>query len=87
FGSPQNISPVLLVPASLIYQAHDGAMQSIDAVYDRGAPLTGAGDVADYAALAAASVSSGQFKTCLALGLFKLGSAAAGTVTADVKGD
>ncbi|MCK1402018.1 hypothetical protein IVB45_17555 [Bradyrhizobium sp. 4] len=87
FGNAQNISPVLLVPNLLIYQAHDGAMQSIDAVYDRGVPLTGAGDVANYAALAAASVTSGQFKTCLAAGLLKLGSSANGTVTADVKGD
>lgn len=87
FGNARNISPVLLVPNLLIYQAHDGAMQSIDAVYDRGVALTPAGEVADYAALAATSVSAGQFKTCLAAGLFKLGSSPSGTVTADVKGD
>lgn len=87
FGKARNISPVLLVPNLLIYQAHDGAMQAIDMVYDRGVALTGAGDVADYAALAAASVATGQFKTCLAAGLFKLGSSPAGTVTADVRGD
>lgn len=87
FGNALNLSPVLLVPNLLIYQAHDGAMQSIDTVYDRGIALTGAGDVADYATLAAASVTSGQFKTCLAAGLFKLGSSPSGTVTADVKGD
>ncbi|UPJ55397.1 hypothetical protein [Bradyrhizobium sp. 192] len=62
-------------------------MQAIDTVYDRGVALTGAGDVANYAALAAASVTAGQFKTCLAAGLFKLGFSASGTVTADVKGD
>ncbi|MBR0855493.1 hypothetical protein [Bradyrhizobium liaoningense] len=87
FGNALNITPVLLVPNLLIYQAHDGVMQSIDVVYDRGVALTGAGDVANYAALAAASVASGQFKTCLAAGLLKLGSSPSGTVTADVKGD
>jgi hypothetical protein len=87
FGNAMNISPLLVVPSLLIYQAHDGAMQSIDAVYDRGVPMTSGGDVASYAALAAASVAGGHFVTCLALGLFKLGTAASGTVTSDVKGD
>lgn len=87
FGNALNVSPVLLVPNLLIYQLHDGAMQAVDAVYDRGVPLTAGGDVANYAALVAASVTAGQFKTCLAEGLFKLGSSPAGTVTADVKGD
>jgi len=87
FGNTLNITPVLLVPSLLIYQAHDGAMQAVDAVYDRGVPLTSGGNVANYAALVAASVTAGQFVTCLAEGLFKLGSSPAGTVTADVKGD
>lgn len=86
FGTPQNVSPVFLVPSLLIYQVHDGSLQSIDNVYDSAAALTPAGDVADYATLAAASVTSGQFMTCLALGLFKLGSTAIGQVTADVHG-
>lgn len=86
FGIVLNISPIALVPSLLIYQVADGSIQSIDNVYDQGAALTPAGDVANYAALVAASVSSGQFKTCLAEGLFKLGSAAAGEVTADVHG-
>jgi hypothetical protein len=86
FGNAMNISPVSLVPSLLIYQAHDGSMASIDAVYDRAAALTPAGDVADYATLAAASVTAGTYVTCLAAGLFKLGSNPAGLVTADVKG-
>jgi hypothetical protein len=86
FGNARNISPVLLVPALLVYQAHDGAMEAIDAVYDRGVPLTVDGDVASYAALLAATVTTGHFLTCKTLGLFRIGTAAAGTVTADVKG-
>lgn len=87
FGNPRNITPVLLVPSLLIYQAHDGPLQSIDAVYDKGAALAAGADVANYAALASASVSAGQYATCKAQGLFKLGSNALGIVTADVKGD
>lgn len=86
-GNALNITPVLLVPSLLIYQVHDGATQSIDAVYDRGVPLTVGTNVASYAALASASVTSGAFVTCKALGLFKLGSSPSGTVTADVHGD
>jgi hypothetical protein len=87
FGNAMNISPVLLVPSLLIYQCHDGSMQSIDAVYDRGAALTAGTDYATYALLAAASVTAGTYATAKAVGMFKLGSTPAGTVTADVKGE
>jgi hypothetical protein len=87
FGNPQNISPVALVPSLLIYQVHDGSVAGIDNVYDKAAALIGDGDVANYAALTAASVATGHYKTCNSLGLFKLGSAAAGLVTADVRGE
>lgn len=87
FGYCQNISPVLVVPASLIYQVHDGSVQAIDAVYDRGAALVFGSDAANYAALVALAVSAGQYSTCKASGLFKLGSQPAGTVTADVHGE
>jgi hypothetical protein len=87
FGSAMNISAVPVVPSLLIYQVNDGPVQSVDAVYDRGAALTAGSDYANYALLAAASITAGQYGTCKALGLFKLGVAANGTVTADVKGD
>jgi hypothetical protein len=87
FGECKNVPAVFVNPALLIYQAHDGPMQSIDAVYDKGAALTPGVDYANYALLAAASVAAGSYATCLAAGLFKLGQSAAGQVTADVKGD
>ena len=87
FGSPLNVSAVPLVPNLLIYQVHDGAMRAIDAVFDRAVALTPGADVASYAALAAASVAPGTFATCLAAGLFKLGSTPNGTVTANIRGD
>ena len=86
-GTLSNITPVVLVTSLLIYQVHDGSVQSIDVVYDGAAALTNAGNVASYAALVAASVTAGTFVTCVALGLFKLGQAPAQQVTADVHGE
>jgi hypothetical protein len=87
YGYVYNISPPLVVPASLIYQVHDGSVQAISAVYDRGVTLTAGTDYATYALLAAASISAGQYGTCKAQGYIKLGSSPSGTVTADVQGD
>lgn len=87
FGQVFNVGPPLVVPILLIYQVHDGEIESVDAVYDRGIALTFSADVATYADLVSAAVSAGQYATCLALGLLKLGSSPAGTITADLHGD
>ncbi|HEY4136498.1 MAG TPA: hypothetical protein VGO34_14935 [Alphaproteobacteria bacterium] len=88
FGIAPNVTPVLIDPAHLIYQVHDGALQAVDAVFDRGAELVASGvDVASFAALVAQSVPAGQFATAKAVGLFKLGDMPTGLVTADVRGD
>ncbi len=87
YGICRDVAPVALVSAALIYQVHDRAVSAIDAVYDRAQALAFGADYASYAALAAASVASGEYATCLAEGLFRLGGAPAGTVTADVRGD
>lgn len=87
FGYVQNITPAFVVPSSLIYQVNDGPIFSIDKVYDRGVALSIQGDVSTYAALVSTSVVAGKFVSCVALGLFKLGSTPTGTITADVYGD
>jgi hypothetical protein len=87
FGHVLNVSPPLVVPASLIYQVNDGPVSGVAAVYDRGSALGAGADHADYAALAAATVAAGFYDTCLAQGYVKLGSSPVGTVTADVDGD
>lgn len=93
YGECYNVSATLIDPTNLIYQVHDGAIESILAVYDSGLALsldTGVGtggDVADYATLAAASVTASEYATCISEGLFKLGSSPAGQITADVEGD
>lgn len=86
YGRKRNLPPVLVDPGLLLYQLHDGPVQVIDAVRDRGVPLTNAGDLASYAALAGAAVSAGTYQTCLAAGLFRVG-ATPSLLTADAQGD
>lgn len=83
FGRALNVPAVAVNPFDLIYQLHDGALASIS-VFDGGVPLTHAGDFTTIAALRAASIRAGQYGTCLALGLFRLGATPAFGVTADV---
>lgn len=83
YGVVRNIEPVLVDPANLIYQIHDGSIQSVDVLRDSGVELTSAGDVAD---ITAATVAAGQFKTQLSGGYIKLGSTPSGRITADVHG-
>ena len=86
FGKKRNVEPVQIDPSLLIYQIHDGAMNGISAVRDRGVALTGAGDVADYATLAAATVTAGTYQTCLAVGCLRVG-AVPSSLTVDATGD
>jgi len=41
FGQVFNISPVLVDESTNLYQVHDGPIESIDAVYENGAEITG----------------------------------------------
>ncbi len=88
WGRCYHVPAVLVNTGKLTYQVHDGSVFAIDAVYDKGAALTFSGtDRANLAALEAAAIAAGQYDTCKALGLFRLGGTAAGRVTADVRGD
>ena len=69
--------------SKLIYQISDIALNSIDAVYDKGAALTAGADFATNALLQAATPATSTFITCKAEGMFRLGSTQAGTITAD----
>lgn len=86
-GIVRQVEPVLEDPARLIYRAHHGGpIESWLAVRDRGVALSFASNVADYAALQAASPSSGTYVTCLAEGCIRLG-ATPSLLTVDIKGD
>jgi hypothetical protein len=77
FGWVHHVPPVLVDPSTLTYQVHDGAIQDVDAVYDSGLPL----------AKVTGTPGAGQFAVDAVAGTFTLGASAAGTVTADVRGD
>jgi len=88
WGRCYQVPAVLVNTGKLTYQVHDGSVFAVDAVYDKGAALTFSGtDRANLAALEAAAIAAGQYDTCKALGLFRLGGSPAGRVTADVRGD
>jgi hypothetical protein len=84
YGVVNNIEPVLVDAANLIYQIHDGGISWVDKVRDSGVALANGGDVAD---ITVASVPSGNFKTQLSGGYIKLGSTPSGRITADVHGE
>lgn len=70
YGQVHNIEPVLVDATNYVYQVHDGAIESIDAVYDAGVALTLTTD----------------YTVDLANGRFTLVAAPGGIITADVKG-
>lgn len=85
FGVGYNIPAVPANVFDLIYQVHDGTLQSVDAVRDQGVALTFAANYSTIALLRAATIPAGQYGTCLAAGLVRLGSSPAGTITVDAK--
>ncbi|CAO99374.1 hypothetical protein D9623_33560 (plasmid) [Azospirillum brasilense] len=90
YGLCRNITGDLINSSLLIYRGHDRLAQAVDAVYISGVPLTWDGATySSYAALAAASVPSGQYTKWLGSdgSGWRLGSSPGGTVTADVRGD
>lgn len=89
FGRCFNIEPVLINAVDNVYQISAyGPIHGVPALYERGS-LFGAsnGDSASYAALVAATINPGQWRTCLAEGLIRLGAPAYGVITADADGD
>ena len=89
FGRCFNVEPVLINSDFNVYQFSSyGQIQAINVLYERGsafpAPLA---DYANYDLLVAAVIPSGQWATCLALGMMRLGAPAFGVITGDVDGD
>jgi hypothetical protein len=83
YGRALVVKPILVNPFDLIYQVNDGAVAAIVA-YEGGVTLTNRGDHATAAALQAAVLRPGQYATCLALGLFRIGFTPFYGITADV---
>jgi hypothetical protein len=85
FGAPVNVRPVLINTVLQIYQADAyGNLTGFAGVYeDLGSFGASIGNYATYAALAAAPIKEGQWATCFAEGLFRLGATATGVITCD----
>jgi hypothetical protein len=86
-GQVKWIPPKLIASAILCYQVSCSSVLAIDAVYDGGLALDEGVDRPDYEELAANAPAPGTYDTCLARGLFRLGSSPVLTVSADVRGD
>ncbi len=88
-GAPQFIEGVLINRTLNIYQLHGyGAMNGVPTALDRlnrfGAA---AGNDANYATLAAATIAPGAWRTCLAEGLVRFGAPPAGVTSFLAQGD
>ena len=86
FGDCFNVTPILINRAFLVYQIHFSRVQAINVVRDMGTVLPYAGDYPSFNALALAPLAPGEWASCLAEGMFRLGAAAAGIVTCDALG-
>lgn len=75
-GLCREVPAVLVDPASLLYQVHDGPINAIRDVYDNGLALL----------FTAGVPVPGEYSVDLVNGRFTLGGSPAGTVTADVEG-
>jgi hypothetical protein len=87
WGNVQNVPPVLVDSASLIYQVNDGAISDVPAAYDRQIALVKGADYVSQSDMQTNAPAAGNYRVWKAGGFFRLGSTPAGTCTADVLGD
>jgi hypothetical protein len=83
FGRVANVAGRVANPFNLLWQFSARPVTSIQ-VYDGGVALTPRGDYPVIASLINASLSPGQFATCLDKGIARVGGTPAYTITADV---
>ncbi len=86
-GPVFNATPKLINVAKLIYQVSFTSILAVDAVKDGGSGLAADTDYPTYAALEAATVAAGDYATCLAQGLVRLGAIPVSVCTVDFRGD
>lgn len=84
FGKVFNVAPVQVNTSRLIFQVNDGAINTVDAVYDRGVSLTKGADYTSQSDMETTAPAAGNFRVWPAGGYFRLGSSPTGQVTADV---
>lgn len=91
FGECFNVSPPLVNTSKLIFQVHDGLIEEIVTVYDKGVALTKGDSIGSLATLLTTTPASGEWDYYLGSAsdgaYFRLGSSPSGHITSDVKGD
>jgi hypothetical protein len=83
YGTAYNMSAICVNTSKLIYQIHDGAIQSVAAVYDKGASLTVGAVYTSIADMEANAPGASTYRVYAAGGYFRLGSTPQGTITVD----
>lgn len=88
YGFCRSLEPVLFDTVYLVYQVHGyGAIQGIPAVYEFAQKLSDpVQDCASYEALIALPLAQGQWATCLAEGMFRMGGLPTKKLVCDVMG-
>lgn len=84
YGKVFNVTPPQVNNVRLIYQVNDGALSSIDAVYDQGVSLVAGATYSSQADMESNAPMAGQFRAWLSGGYFRIGASPIGPVTADV---
>lgn len=98
FGYVDNATPSPLIPVEGVYEINDGQIQAVSAAYDNAVALIAA-TVPDYATAAllraattgpqggGADIEAGEYATCLAEGLIRVGGDPNGRLTVSFEGD
>jgi hypothetical protein len=84
YGKVFNVNPPMVNTSRLTYQVNDGAISSVDKVYDRGVELTKGTDYTNQTDMETNAPSAGNFRVWPGGGYFRLGSSPVGIITADV---
>lgn len=87
-GWPRNVEPVLIDAVNSVYQfSAYGPIEAVETLYERASAFAApVANYADFDALVAADINPGEWATCLAEGLIRLGAPAYGVITGDIKG-
>lgn len=84
YGVVYNVSPPIVNTSRLIYQVNDGAISTVDAVYDRGVSLTKGADYTSQSDMETNVPAASNYRVWPAGGYFRLGTIPVGQITADV---
>jgi hypothetical protein len=85
-GKARNLGPIWVDSVLLTAQINDGAMASVEGIYDKANSLQFYSNYTTYAALIAANIPPGRYATSLETGFVRLGAPPVGALTVDATG-